>query len=420
MVKYFKKIDTFGKNIILVFLGTSLMNFFNLLYQLLIAHRLSPSDFAAFNSLLAILMILSSPLGPLQVSVAKYSAEFNARNQTDKIKILLSRLFKITSLIGLIVLLLFSFLSFYIIDKLKIPSVFSGYILALLISFSFVSPVFGGVMLGLELFAWLMAVSLITGLLKLLLAVFFIWLGFNITGALAALFVSAFIGLILYYFPLKNFFTLGRLRDGINFKEIFIYIFPVAISSFCYMVLTNLDMVLVKYFFPVQESGYYSIAQMVGKISLFFPVAICIVMFPRTSGLSARNMDTLSMLKRSLLYASALCLITILGYNLFPVFTLKILTGKPLPNSVILGRLFSLSMSFFALINILSTYFVSIKDLRFIKYLVLFTGLQVLAIILFHNSLIQVQLILCINAILLFSIHLILAYKKGTVPAIAN
>ncbi|MBU3958885.1 MAG: hypothetical protein KKE91_03400, partial [Candidatus Omnitrophica bacterium] len=66
------------------------------------------------------------------------------------------------------------------------------------------------------------------------------------------------------------------------------------------------------------------------------------------------------------------------------------------------------------------------RDLRFVRYLALFTLLQVSAIVLFHRNLVQVQLIICINAILLFFIHLFLVHKKvqcqglipkkGTVP----
>ncbi len=91
---------------------------------------------------------------------------------------------------------------------------------------------------------------------------------------------------------------------------------------------------------------------------------------------------------------------------------LKVLTGKVLPGSIFLGRLFSVSMSFFTLLFIIVTYFLSIKDLRFIKYLVVFSGLQALAIVFFHSNLIQVQWILCVNAALLFLIHLALAGSK--------
>lgn len=396
---------------IFVFLGTSLASFLNLLYQLLIAHRLSPIDFAAFNSLLSILMLFSSPLITLQAAVIKYSAEFNAQGQIKKVQVLLSSLLRKTIILAIITSFIFYFSSFYILDKLKITSISSGYLLAILVAFSWITPVFSGGLQGLELFKWFMSSSLIGGIAKLILAFILILLGFNIAGALGALLISSIIALVISYIPLRNFLYLKNIRDDINFKEIFLYLLPVAIGSFCFTALISFDMVLVKYFFIPEDSGLYSLAQMVGKIFLFLPGAISIVMFPKIAGLNAKNMDTISTLKRSLLYAGILCIITILTYNLFPEFILKLLTGKIFSESVILGRLFSISMSFFALLSILIAYFISKKDLLFIKYLILFTGLQFLAIVLWHNSLIQVQLILCINAILLFFIHLLLAYR---------
>jgi O-antigen/teichoic acid export membrane protein len=171
---------------------------------------------------------------------------------------------------------------------------------------------------------------------------------------------------------------------------------------------------MVKYFFSPEEAGFYSIAQMLGKVFLFLPGAISIVMFPRTSVLNAKNKDTASTLTKSLFYGAGLCIISVFGYNLFPSFVLTVLTGKAFPLSIGLGRLFSVSMSFFALLFILIWYFLSIKDFRFIKYLVSFTLLQIFAITLFHNNLFQVQLALCVNSVLLFLIHVSLSLTKIT------
>lgn len=420
MFKYIKNIDAFGKNIIIVFLGTSLANFFNLLYQLLIAHRLCSVDFAAFNSLLAIFMLVSSPLANLQTGIVKYIAEFNARAQTEKIKNLLSVLFRKTLLMAVLTFFIFSFASIYILSRLKIPSIYSAYILAILLGSSWVTPVFSGALQGLELFKWLVSVSIIAGALKLILAFIFIALGFNISGALGAFLVASLIGLIVSFYPLRRFLAWKATGDGVDFKAFTFYLFPVAISSFCFIGLVSFDMVLVKYFFIPVEAGFYSLAQMVGKIFLFLPGAISIVMFPITAGLNAKNMDTQLTLKRSLLYAAVLCGIAVLGYNLFPAFILKVLTGKDFAESIALGRLFGISMTFFALLNILISYFISIKDTRFIKYLFLFTLLQYAAIVFFHRSLAQVQLILCLNSLLLFCIHILLLKPRAAAKMDAN
>jgi O-antigen/teichoic acid export membrane protein len=136
-------------------------------------------------------------------------------------------------------------------------------------------------------------------------------------------------------------------------------------------------------------------------------------MFPKISGLEAKKMDTRATLKVSLFYVLVLSILAVVLYNLFPGLILKILTGKAYPESVFLGRFFSISMSFFTLSFILIAYFLSIRDLQFIKYLVALTILQLLAIAMFHKSLVGVQLILSINAVLTFIIFLLLVWRHG-------
>jgi len=405
-------IDAFSRNIILVFFGSAAVNFFNLLFQLLIAHRLSPADFAGFNSLVFLLTLASTPLATFQTVVAKYTAEFKSRGEEQKINFLFVSLLKKNFLFAAVTFVIFYSTSFYITDKLKIPSFSSGYILAVLLALSWLIPVCVGVLQGLELFKWFNFVSVSTGGLKLIFAFIFIWFGFGISGALGALLLANIVCLAVCGFILKGLIVLKTESEEINFKEFYYYAFPVALSTFCYMLLVGYDLYQVRISFSPEQSGIYSLAQMVGKILLFLPMAISLVMLPRTSGLNAQNQDTRSTLIRGLLYAAALCAAAILTYNIFPEFILRVLTGKAFHGSVLLGRYFSVCMTFFALLLILITYFISIKDLRFIKYLVFFTLLQVLAIVFFHNTLIQVQLIMCVNSVVLFFILLAQALKK--------
>lgn len=413
MFKSLKKIDEFGKNILIVFAASFLVNFFNLLFQLLIAHKLSASDFASFNSLLSLYMVISAPLLTLQMAVAKYGSEFNAENKLDKIKFLFSDLLKKLSAIGFLTFFIILLVSLRLVSSLKIQQVSCAYILALLLALSWLTSLFMGVIQGLELFGWLVVSSVISGVLKLILTFALLNLGYSIAGGMGGLFVSTAIGLAILYLPLKKILDFGIIRQDIKYKEIFFYLFPVAVSNLCFAVLTTFDMVLVKYFFSPADSGIYSLSQMVGKIFLFLPAAVSIVMFPKTSGLKAKKLDTISTLKRSLFYVMALCTFALLVYNLFPQFILKVLTGKAYPESVFLGRLFGISMSFFSLSFLLASYFLSIKELRFVKYLFTFTFLQVLGIIFFHSNLFIVQLILCLNSALLFLALMIIFAKKN-------
>ncbi len=413
MINKFRRLDHFNKNVIIVFAGASLLNFFNLLYQLLIAHKLSAVNFAAFNSLLSIFVVVSAPLCTIQTAVAKFASEFIARGQIKKTGIFLSRLFRKFSIFAIFTFFIFCLGSFYVIDALKIPSLGSAYILAAMLAAAWLIPFFKGGIQGLELFAPLSFGMALSGALKLALGLVFIVLGYEIAGVMAAYFISELGGLGVYYFYLRGHIggNVTAQQEQPDYKGVFLYLLPVAGSYFCFMLLVNFDMILVKYFFAPFESGLYSLAQMVGKIFLFLPIAISMVMFPRTSAQKAKNMDTFSTLKKSLLYTLSLCIIACLFYNIFPSLVLKILTGKVYPESLFLGRLFSISMSFFTLSYVLILYFLSLKELHFIKYLVFFTVLQSAAILIFHRSLAGVQIILCLNSILLFLSHIFLAYK---------
>lgn len=412
MLNKVKAIDTFSLDVAVVFLGTTLASFFNLLFQLLIAHRLNPSDFAAFNSLLSLFFIISMSMGTVQIALAKYIAEFNAHGQDKKIRFLLTRLLKKASIFSLAMLFIFYLASFYITKSLKIDTVTPVYILAVLVAFSCVAPVLFGGIQGLELFGWLTSAQIIPSIVKLILGFLFILLGFNISGALGALLVANLMMLIISYAPLKKIIS-GSDTEKVSLKEFFIFIFPVAVSTFCFFTLVSSDMVLVKYFFSKENAGVYSIAQMTGKIFLFFPWALSMVMLPKVARQKAKKIDTASTLRKSLYYAVILCAIGLVGYNAFPSLVSRILTGKATPDSIFLGRLFSVSMSFFTLLYILVSYFISINELRFIKYLVFFALIQALEIFLFHKSLAQIQIILCINAMLLFFIHLVLFWRIG-------
>jgi O-antigen/teichoic acid export membrane protein len=422
MIRYLKRLDTFSKNILLVFLGTSLLNIFSLLYQLLIAHALSAADFASFNSLLVIYMLISAPIGNLQPVLTKYVAEFNACGKTKKSETLLVLFLKITIVLGALTFFLTLLFSSRALHVLKIECVSCGYLLSALLGLAWVVPVFLAGLQGSELFAWLAASTAIGGAAKLLFALVFVGLGLGVSGALAALLLSALAGMLISIVPIRHFFRwMHAVDSGVDLGEVFTYLLPVTASSFCFIALASFDMVMVKYFFSPVDSGTYSLAQMVGKIFLFLPSAISIVMFPKAAGLNAKNLDTTSTLKKSLFYACLMSVTAALAYNMFPAFFLRVLTGKVFPESIALGRLFSVSMTFWTLVSILIAYFISIRDLRFLKYLLIFTAAQLLAVAFFHQTLMQVQQIICVNAALLFFIYFSLAgFKKGPAYGVAS
>ncbi len=400
----------FKRNVIFVLAGSLLGNVFNLLCQLLLAHRLSAVDFAVFNALLSLFSVVFAPLSTLQTALVRYTADYNAHEEFEKIRALFSGILKAALFIAVCLAALLWLNSSYFVRELKIPSLNSFYILVLIVFLSVFGPVFLGGAQGLERFGWLVSASLAGAVLKFSLVFLFLLWGLGINGALWAFAVSAFTVTVVGFVPVRKFLTLRRITAAVPFRDFVMFFLPVALSLFCFSGLVNLDMVLVKRFFAPDAAGVYSLSQMVGKIFLFLPSAIIIVLFPRAAGLSARNQDARGALRQSLMLAAILCAGAAVFYNLFPEFVLSVLVGKVSAETILLGRFFSISMSLFALVNILVSYFLSVRDARFIKYLVVSAAVQSAGIFVFHPRLTVIQGIMCGNAAVLLAGFCFLAF----------
>lgn len=409
----------------LMFLAVTIFNIFSLLYHLYMIRNLSPINYGVLNSLFSIFMIVSIPSGTLQTVVTKFISTFYAINHHERINLLLRSFVKKTSVFGLVIFSILIFGSRGISSFLQISSPLLIVILGVITFFSIILPLTQGGLQGLQRFRYLGLTMIVNGSLKLLFGIIFVSVGFGVIGAMSALAISTFIALLLSFIMLASVLPkpLALIPESLrlksnspdpetNFSEVYRYFYPVATVFLCFMLLTNIDVVLVKHFFKPLEAGYYSIAQMVGKIILFLPVAITLVMFPKTSELHAQAKATSHLLKKSLLYVGALCGTAALICLLFPGLIIRLLSGEEYLHCIPLARIFSVSMVFFALVYVLLFYHLSIHRLGFIYSLVLLTVLQILAIILFHQSLSQVLYIMCGNAILLFVINFYLAFKR--------
>jgi len=403
--------DKFIKNNVLMFFSTSIVSLANLFYQVLVVRNLSVTGYGIFNSLLSTFVIFSLPLMSLSTMIAKFVSHYNNIGQRKTADFLLSRLLRHMFFIAL------SFLAAYLIfgpalkGYLHLDSIVPVYFLGGMLFTTILLTVTLGGLQGFERFVWFSASSMVSGILKLVLAFLFIRIGWDLLGALGAYLVAVTGGLLVTFYPLRKVFSLNEKTMDIDLKAKYKFVIPSLITFACIALLTNVDVILVRHFFPSLEAGYYSVAQLIGKIVLYIPSAIYIVILPRASGLNAQQKDSQAVLARGLKYAAFLCLFVLVVYNIFPKFILGFLTGKVNDQIVFLGRLFTMIMPFFALLVILLLYQLSVSKFMFLKSLVLFSLLQILAISLFHISLTQVLLTLLINSIILFSLNLKSAFK---------
>lgn len=409
----------------LMFFAATLGSVFNMLYQLYMVRNLSTVDYGILNSLLSLLLIVSVPAGTIQTVITKFSSGFHGRGQWRKIRDFLAGSVNKIFILGLALFLIIILTSKYISSFFQIPTTAPVIIVGLLMLVSFITPITLGGLQGLQMFGWLGVNGIISAGVKLVLGIVLISFGYRVLGALGAFFIANLIAFILSFLPLRyyiskeietdSFSNSVDLQNKINFSEIYRYFIPVTMAGLCFMILINADIILVKHFFPPLEAGYYSVAQMVGKIIIFLPMSIITVMFPKVSNLHAQGKNTLPLLGKSLSIVGLICAGGALVCMIFPSLIIRILSGKEYIECISLARLFAVAMSFFALVYTLLFYQLSINCSNFIYPLIFFTILQNVLIVLFHKSLSQILYILCLNSVILFIVNLKMAFgeKQG-------
>jgi O-antigen/teichoic acid export membrane protein len=410
----------FVRQTVLMFIGISLFNFLNFLYNLFMVRYLSPIDYGHLNSLLAFFMVISVPANTVQTAITRFVSPLYAQGEYGHIKGLLRHFLIVISIVAFIFFVLISMASPLISSFLQIPSNIVVILLGISLLFAMVNPVPLGGLQGLQRFGSFALNLIINGGLNLALGIAFIFWGLRVLGAVSAIAIAYFITFILSLFMLACYLPKTRpsahqgedvLGDSRSpFSGTYYYFFSVGITLLCFMILTNIDLLLIKHYFSPIEAGYYSIAQLVGKIILYLPYPIVMVMFPKLVSSENDQRGTPLILTQSLLISLFLCGGAVLFSFFFPSLLLRILSGKIYFECIPLMRFFSVNMTFFALNLILLYYHLSTQKRGFLYPLLFLTLVQVVLIVLFHNSVIQILITVGVIAFCLLGVNFFLAY----------
>lgn len=406
----------------LVFIGVGLFNLCNLFYHFIMVRMLSPIDYGHLNTLLAIFMVISVPANTLQTASMRFVSFFLVNKSFDKIKTFLRHLVVVMVIIASVVLLFFLLANPLISSSLKFDSWSLVPLLGISLFFGLIIPVPWGGLQGLQRFGSFSTNLILNGGLKLLFGFLFIRIGWGVEGAMSAIGLAYLITTFLSLFMLTRGLpdNPGLISqeyspvqtEPLPLKEIYTYFIPAGLTFLSFLILTNIDLILVKRLFTPLEAGHYSIAQMAGKIVLFLPLPIVMLMFPKFISREAIGKTSLPLLKWSLGIAGFLCGGALFFCLLFPVKVIQILTGKDLPECIPLVQLFSINMTFYSLIFILLYYHLAKQRKTFLYVLIVFTLIQTGLILFFHKTLIQVLLMVSIVAFCLLVVNLLMIFSR--------
>lgn len=397
-----------------LFIATLVGYIFGYLYLIFMGRALSPEDFGIFGALAAIFYIACLVGQSLRQAIATRVAEIKAKAGESAAVGTYVKLGAKLCLLCLLPALFFIFGSRNIASFFHLSSNSSIIVLGLSLSTALILEIVMGLLQGLQNFSGLgISGYMVSQGLKFLLGITFVWVGWDLLGAVGALLASTTIaiaaGLILIRKPLAN-----RINKEIKYSsKLYPIVVPTLILAVFIAMPTSIDVMLVTHFFSATKAGIYNATAILGKVVIFLPIAVSLVLLPKATENQALGLNSNNILRKSLLLASLLSGILVLAYWLFPGIIIKVFFGEAYLEAINLVGWYGIAMLLFSLNFVLINYSLAIRNLKLMLLADLITLTEVVAIVLIHRSLTQIILILLFgNLLLLLLISWSLAASK--------
>ena len=394
----------------LLFITSMVSNVFNYAFQIVMGRMLIPQEYGLMNALFSLLSILSVPVAPLFTVVARKTSEYKAKEDFRSIGSLYRKFSNKVLLFGISGLIIFSLGAPYIRDYLHAPSTIPILILGIAIVTTFAQPLNMAVLQGVQNYKWIGINQGLGGPAKLLFTVMLVLAGFSVNGVMAGMVLTGLLLWSLSYWPLRNYTSPVAAYESaiqhISFREVV----PVFLALFAFAILTQADMVLVRRYFSAHEAGIYASAAILGKAVMYLPGAIVIAMFPMVSGQHALNQSSRHVLVKSLAITVSLSGAGAALFLLFPGWIMGILYGTRYAAACEVLKYYGIAMLPMALLMVLMNYLIARKQTLFSYLMIIGALLEILAIYFYHQSLLQVVVIMLIIGTLLCIASIALQY----------
>lgn len=359
--------------------------------------RLLPYDeYGAFNALLSLINIASVPGTAVALVVSKYIAEYSAAGENYKIGFFLRKTFFYISVFTGVITAASLAVSPVIRWYLKVEKLSFVVYVILAIAAAFLLPISLGTFQGSKKFWQLGIVNAVSYVFRLVLGVIFVIIGYSLEGALGALLAGNIISVVYGFWLIKGNFTInGEKTAALGRKKALQYGIPIFVITLCMMLLTNIDMIMIKHYFSPQESGIYGAAAIFGRVIFYFPSAVVMAMFPIVTEANVLNSDVYTSLKKAVLYSAVVCTAGIAVIYIFPEIITKIFFGERFLTALPYIKLISLAMLPLCLLNVLANFNLAVnKNTISVWTMVLGSTAEIILISIYHQTIYQVLYIL--------------------------
>lgn len=402
-----------------IFSGGLLASFFNFLFNLFLTHNLSYGDYGTYAALVSLMGLASIPSQSLSPVFVRFSGEFIAKKQYNLAALFYKKALLWSSLIAFLLFISFLIFTIPLTSFLHITNNMYIVSIATIIAITYIYNTNSAFLQGLLHFSFLSFITFFQTILKVILGIGLVLLGMKLFGVLLAIFLATIVVIVTSFFPLHTLWHSKNtlLEKTILHKQIVFYTISIFFVTFAQSSFTASDVLLVKHFFSASTAGVYAGLALVGKIVFYFTSPIITVMFPLLVKRVHKGENVLSLLYLSFLVIAIPSGAITLIYFLLPSLILHIVLGGKLYESAssYLGW-YGIYIMLYSLCNIFINFFMSVNKVMSGYIAFTFALLQIMLIVLFHQSIGEILIVSTTTLLVLF-ILLLLYYVRTYVKS---
>lgn len=399
----------------LVSVGLTVGNVFNYLFHVSMGRMLTPSNYGTLATLISFMGIFGVFASTMSTVVAKFVSRYRVQESNSDIAHLLRQLIRRIGLVILIVIIVTQFIVapigafLHIEDGFLINLTIVGILLAILVAIN------SGALQGLLQFRSIALFGSSGSILRLVLALILVYLGFGLRGASIGFFLAYLIPYLLTFIPLGSYVFHKESNKEIEYGPLFKYSIPSFVALIGLSMLLSMDIILVKHFFTDIYAGHYAALSVIGRVIFFATSSIGMVMFPIIAGKFEKGKDHTKTFLVSLLLVFWVGLFATVLYFLFPAPIIQLFYNNPsylteVNNLGLMGLFFFI----YSLMALFIQYYLSISRTKIVLFSIIASILQVVLIWNFHLDLRQViissiiaesLLLMLLTVYYIFSVH---------------
>lgn len=360
---------------------------FDYVVNIIVGRALMPAEFFVFVAVTSLLQVMVQATNVIRNVVAYYTAESTVHaDAVARVGSVLRRSWGWACRWGAVATAIMALLSPFLARFLHIDTAMPLWAAAFALLLLFLRPVTDGALQGTQQFFGLGAVQMLQSILRLLFAALLIGWGWQATGAILALPLGSMIALLLALWLLRPYFrALAPAEPPRAISWRYSAVTLAGLLAFALMV--NSDPIIVRRLFGDAAAEAYAPVVTLGKINLFIPLGIGLVLFPKATQRHSAGLDPRPTLMLALMATLVPGLLLTGLYWLFPGLIVNTVFGAAYADPGLLLAMIGLATTLYAGVNIWLNYTLSLERPAYIVALAIIVALQIAAMLLFHDRL---------------------------------